>query len=300
MHLLDIETLDKQEIERYLEGAAVMKRGLANKDWPRDRLAGRVIITLFFENSTRTRTSFEMAAYRLGASVIAWDETTSSTAKGESFSDTLRCLGAYQPDAVVVRHSEFKAPYTVKNLVSCPVINAGDSYRAHPSQALLDAFTLIEAKGTLEGLTVAICGDVAHSRVASDNFHLLSKMGANIHVVAPETLMPQKLPYEGMKAFTSIEEGIKGVHAVMMLRNQKERMAAGAVPDDAAYFHAFGLTQERLKLADKDVVVLHPAPMNRGVEIADDVADDPHRSLIFKQMENGLPVRMGIFDKLVN
>lgn len=298
-HLLDIETLEKCDIEHLLAKGQEFSESLANDTWDKERLKGRVLINMFFENSTRTRTSFEMAAYRLGASIINWDASSSSISKGETFSDTLQCVAGYNPDGIIVRHSEFKAPYTVKALVNCPVINAGDSWRAHPSQALLDALTLIQEKGKLEGLTVAICGDVFHSRVASDNIHLLHKMGTKIHVIAPEMLMPQKLPYEGIKTFTSMEEGLPECDAVMMLRNQKERMEDSDIPDDTEYFNSFGLTQQRLQLAKPDCIVMHPAPMNRGVEIADDVADDPYKSVIFKQMANGLPMRMAILDTYI-
>ena len=298
-HLLDIESLEKRHIERLLAKGQDMADKLADGQWPRKRLEGRILINMFFENSTRTRTSFEMAAYRLGASVINWDASSSSASKGESFSDTLQCIAAYNPDGIIVRHSEFKAPYTVKALTNCPVINAGDSWRAHPSQALLDAMTMIQHKGKLEGLTVAICGDVSHSRVASDNIHLLHKMGAHIRVIAPKMLMPQDFPYPEIESFTSLEEGLPGCDVVMMLRNQKERMEKSDIPDDAEYFNSFGLTQQRLKLAKPDAIVMHPAPMNRGVEIADDVADDPIKSVIFKQMANGLPMRMAILDTYI-
>lgn len=298
-HLLDIETLEKRFIERLLDKGQEFSKRLENRTWNRERLKGRVLINMFFENSTRTRTSFEMAAYRLGASVINWDASSSSASKGETFSDTLQCIAGYSPDGIIVRHSEFKAPYTVKALTNCPVINAGDSWRAHPSQALLDALTMIQHKGKLEGITVAICGDVFHSRVASDNIHLLHKMGAHIRVIAPEMLMPQKLPYEDIETFTSLEAGLPDCDVVMMLRNQKERMEQSDIPDDAEYFNNFGLTQERLKLAKPDAIVMHPAPMNCGVEIADDVADDPYKSVIFKQMANGLPMRMAILDTYI-
>ncbi len=298
-HLLDIETLEKRFIERLLAKGQEFSERLADGTWNRERLKGRVLINMFFENSTRTRTSFEMAAYRLGASIINWDASSSSVSKGETLSDTLQCIAGYNPDGIIVRHSEFKAPYTVKALTNCPVINAGDSWRAHPSQALLDALTLVQEKGKLEGLTVAICGDVFHSRVASDNIHLLHKMGAQIRVIAPKMLMPQELPYKEIETFTTMEDGLLGCDAVMMLRNQKERMEQSDIPDDAEYFNSFGLTQERLKLAKPDCIVMHPAPMNRGVEIADDVADDPYKSVIFKQMANGLPMRMAILDTYI-
>ena len=298
-HLLDIETLEKHDIEMLLEKGLKIDADLQAGQHDEARLKGRIILNMFFENSTRTRISFEMAALRLGASVINWDNSSSSTQKGESLTDTLRCVNAYSPDCIIVRHSEFKAPYTVKRLVETSVVNAGDSYRAHPSQALLDALTLLKEKGKIEGLTIAICGDVTHSRVASDNFHLLHKMGANVRVIAPEFLMPKKLPYDNFQTFTSMEKGLDGCDAVMMLRNQKERMEKSDIPDDAEYFRTFGLTPERLQIAKPDAIVMHPGPMNRGVEIADAVADDPYRSVIFKQMANGLPMRMAILDSVM-
>ena len=179
------------------------------------------------------------------------------------------------------------------------MINAGDSWREHPSQALLDALTIIQEKDTLKDITVAICGDVAHSRVANSNAKLLTKMGANVRFVAPQMLMPPKLPAEGITCFDNLEDGIKDADVVMMLRIQKERMDRGTIPDEAAYFNNYGLTFERLKLAKKDVLVMHPGPMNRGVEIADDVADDPARSLMKKQVANGIPTRMAILDMLI-
>ena len=179
-------------------------------------------------------------------------------------------------------------------------MNAGDGTHEHPTQALLDAFTIQEEKGRIEGLTIAICGDIAHSRVASCNIQLLHKKGAKIRLVSPPSLKMEKLPFDDIETFTSMDEGIKDCDVVMMLRNQKERMEASAIPDDSWYFREYGLTQERLGLAKGDVMVLHPAPMNRNVEIADDVADDPYKSFIFKQMGNGLPVRMAILDLLIS
>ena len=203
-----------------------------------------------------------------------------------------------EPDAIVIRHSEYGAPSFVANRVDCPVINAGDSWREHPSQALLDALTIKQEKDRLEGLTVAICGDVAHSRVANSNAHLLSKMGAKVRFVAPEVLMPQKLPVPDIACFDSLEEGIKDADVVMTLRIQKERMDRGTIPNEAAYFNNHGLTFERLKNAKPDVIVMHPGPMNRGVEIADDVADDA-RAMMKRQVANGIPTRMAILDMLI-
>jgi len=299
-NLLDIKTTQKEDIQDILDRARKYKNALEKGARCDNVLSGKVIVNMFFENSTRTLTSFQMAAYRLGAQVINWDASSSSVSKGETFSDTMQCVAGYNPDAVVVRHSEFKAPYTVQKFLDCPVVNAGDSWRAHPSQALLDAFTIQELKGRLEGVIVAICGDVAHSRVASSNIELLGRVGANVHIVAPESLLPDVSKQEHVSVFNSLEAGLVDCDVVMMLRNQKERMTSVDIPDDTEFFHAYGLTQERLAIAKPDAIVLHPGPMNRNVEISDDVADDPERSKIFHQMANGLPVRMAIFDQLMS
>lgn len=290
-HLLDIDDLSPAQINHILERAKHFK---ANRE--SSLLDGKIVLTIFYENSTRTKVSFELAAKRLGAEVINWDLTTSSVHKGESFSDTIAYLSSYQPDTIIIRHSEHKAAHYVAHHVSCPVVNAGDGWNQHPTQALLDAFTLIERKGSLENLTVAICGDVAHSRVANSNMDLLSKMGAKIHLVAPKLLQPQKIKHQNVTLFETLEEGLPGCDAVMMLRLQKERMDQALIPNDATYFKTHGLTQERLALAKKDAIVLHPGPMNRNVEIADDVADDPQRSVIFLQGHNSVPVRMAILE----
>lgn len=298
-HLLGIDTLSKDEIEDYLSRADYYARALESGKWDHKKLENKIILTLFFENSTRTLTSFDIAAKRLGADVVNWNAQTSSLKKDESFTDTIDTLGAMKPDAIVIRHSEYGAPGFVASHVKCPVINAGDSWREHPTQALLDALTIMQEKDRLEGLTVAICGDVAHSRVANSNAHLLSKMGANVRFVAPEMLMPNKLPVEGIECFDNLEDGIKDADVVMMLRIQKERMDRGSIPSDAAYFNNYGLTAERLKYAEPDSIILHPGPMNRGVEIADDVADDPKRSMMKRQVANGIPTRMAALDILI-
>lgn len=295
--LCDIAPLTPHDVLTILDRAAFFKDALKNRTIPKT-LAGKVVLTLFTENSTRTRNSFEMAVLRLGGSLMNWDEKISSAQKGETFSDTLHFLNGYQPDAMVMRHHEYNAPNYVAGIMDCPVINAGDSYREHPTQALLDAFTIRECKGRIDGSTVAIVGDLAHSRVANSNVALLTKMGARVHLIAPENLQPQKLP-DGVVVFDTLEEGLKGCDVVMPLRIQKERMDASVIPNDTAYFHAYGLTLERLSYAKADAIVLHPAPMNRGVEIADEVADDPVRSVIFQQGANGVPVRMAVLDLLI-
>lgn len=298
-HLLGIDDLSSDEIQDILNRADYYARALKDGRWDRDKLKNKIILTLFFESSTRTLTSFDMAAKRLGADVVNWNAELSSLKKDETFSDTIDTLSAMEPDCIIIRHSEYGAPGFVANRVNCPVVNAGDSWREHPSQALLDALTIIQEKDKLDGLTVAICGDVAHSRVASSNAKLLTKMGAQVRFVAPEFLMPQKLPVEGIECFDNLEEGIKDADVVMSLRIQKERMDRGSIPSDAAYFNNYGLTLERLAFAKKDALVMHPGPMNRGVEIADEVADDPTRSLMKKQVANGIPTRMAILDMVM-
>lgn len=296
-NLIDIEPLTYADITTILDRAEFFKQALAAKNVPQS-LQGKVVLTVFTENSTRTRNSFEMAVLRLGGSLINWNENISSAKKGESFSDTVRYLNGYQPDAIVMRHHEYNAPHFVAQMVDCPVINAGDASREHPTQALLDAFTIRECKGRIEGLTVAIIGDLTHSRVANSNVALLTKMGAKVHLIAPKDLCPQKVP-DGVRVFEKPEDGLKECDVVMPLRIQKERMDLSAIPNETAYFHEYGLTLEKLALANPDAIVLHPGPMNRGVEIADEVADDPARSVIFQQGANGVPVRMAVLDLLV-
>ncbi len=303
-HLLGIDELSVEEIEAYLDRAQFYAQGLEKGEWDTDRLKSKIILTLFFENSTRTLTSFDIASKRLGAQTVVWHPKISSVHKDENFTDTIDTLVEMKPDAIVMRHSEYGAPGFVAGRVDCPVINGGDSWREHPTQALLDALTMIQEKKTLEGLSVAICGDIAHSRVANSNAHLLQKMGAQVKVIAPEFLLPTDpkgpFPLDGVKSFTSMEDGLPGSDVIMMLRIQKERMEKSLIPSTDAYFKEFGLTHERLKLAKPDAIVMHPGPMNRGVEIADDVADDPGRSMIARQVANGIPTRMAVLDMLVS
>lgn len=295
-HCPDIDSLSDKDIHAILDKA---ERFSAAR--PEPSLSGRVIFNIFMEDSTRTRMSFEVAAKRLGAEVVNFNAGHSSLGKGESHADTFATLNAYAPDAVILRSGEYNAPRFAMTQFKCPVINAGDSWRAHPTQAFLDALTLKQARGTLAGLTVAICGDLAHSRVARSNYALLTRLGVSIHIIAPELLMPRPTEFESALRYTSMEDGLQGVDAVMMLRIQKERMESGLQGGgDIDFFHAYGLTQDRLALAKPGACVMHPGPMNRNVEIADDVADDPHRSLILKQVANGIPVRMAVLDYAVN
>lgn len=294
-HLTGIDQLDRNDITRLLDRAQGYADALARGKKIKPVLDGKTIITMFFENSTRTRLSFEMAAHKLGASVVNWDLETSSVKKNETFLDTILTVGAMRPDAVIVRHSEYEAPVFMSKRMPCAIVNAGDSWREHPTQGLLDALTMRQAKGRIEGLTVTLCGDVAHSRVASSNFRLLHKMGAHIRVIAPDFLIPEKFPVPDVKTFTTMEDGLPGSDIIMMLRNQKERMNPDRVPDDATFHRQYGLTSARLALAP-DAFVMHPGPINRNVEIADDIADHPTRSLILKQVQNGIPTRMAVLE----
>ena len=299
-HLLGTKNLSKDEIEIILDLADYYADRLDDKAFKPDILRGNIILSLFFEDSTRTRTSFEMAAKRLGAEWINIDIAHSSVKKGESLLDTVLTLDAMlRPDAIIMRHSEFAAPDFIAGHVNCPVVNAGDSWREHPTQALLDALTIRRHKGKIEGLNIAICGDVAHSRVASSNMDTLVKLGANVRVIAPPLLMPKKLPHDSIQMFTSMEEGLKDCDIVMMLRLQKERMEEAEIPSEESFFADYGLTLERLDMAKPDALVMHPGPMNRNVEIADEVADDPQRSLILSQVRNGVPTRMAVLDLLL-
>ena len=231
--------------------------------------------------------------------MINWDEKTSSTSKGETFLDTVRNIDAMGPDALIIRHHEFGAPDYVAKRVKASVINAGDSWREHPTQALLDALTIRQAKGKLEGLHVAIVGDIAHSRVAASNMLLLTKMGAHVHAIAPPVLMPEKLP-DGVTKFDTLADGLKECDIVMTLRLQTERMQGALIDSEADYFKQYGLTHDSIRSAKPDALVLDPGPVIRGVQMSDDLADDPQRSLILKQVSNGVAVRMAVLDLLLN
>lgn len=299
-HLIGIQDLSTDEINIILDLADYYADRLDEREFKPNILNNRIVLTLFFEDSTRTRTSFEMAAKRLGADVVNFDLRTSSVSKGESLLDTIQTLSSMlRPDAIIVRHSEYGAPHFVSTIVDCPVINAGDSWHEHPTQALLDALTIRRRLGSIAGKTIAICGDVSHSRVAASNMILLTKLDANVRIVAPPALMPEKFPAEEIKSFDNMKDGLKGCDVVMMLRNQMERMQAGLIKSEAAFFEEFGLTKEKLAYANEGALVMHPGPMNRGVEIADDVADDKERSLILEQVRNGVPTRMAVMDILM-
>ncbi len=299
-HVIESQQFDRKLLETVFQVADQMKEDLAGDRKFAKALDGKIMASLFYESSTRTRFSFESSMLRLGGSVITTENAREfgSAAKGETLSDSTKIMNGYA-DVIVMRHNEAGSAARAAEVSDIPIINAGDGAGQHPTQALLDALTIMQEKDSLEGLTVSICGDVAHSRVANSNAILLSKMGANVRFVAPEVLMPNKIPAEGIECFDNLEDGIKDADVVMMLRIQKERMDKGTIPSDAAYFNKYGLTMERLSYAKPDALVLHPGPMNRGVEIDDEVADDPTRSLMKKQVSNGIPTRMAVLDMLI-
>lgn len=299
-NLLGIERLTKDDITIILDLASQYARQIRSPIKTCDALAGKIIVNMFFENSTRTRTSFEVAAKRLGAEVINFTSQASSLNKGETFSDTMRVINAMQIDGIVIRHKVDGAAEQAARTVSVPVLNAGDGAHEHPTQALLDALTMIRHKKSLEGLKVAICGDIEHSRVARSNAHLLNKFGAEVRFFAPPQFVPRDLPSLGVKLYSTIQEAIEGVDVVMMLRIQTERLGDDEAAINGATYHKhFGLDHDKLKGAKPDVIVMHPAPMNRGVEITSELADDPKYSVIFEQMEMGVAVRMACLKLLV-
>jgi len=297
-HLLGIGELHPVYINYLLDEAEswiAVNRARRKRD---DRLAGLTLINAFFENSTRTLLSFEIAGKRLGADVVNMGTAGSSMKKGETLLDTALTLNAMHPDMLVIRHASSGAVQLIAEKVDCPVLNAGDGAHEHPTQALLDALTIRRRKGGIDGLTVAICGDILHSRVARSNFQLLGSLGAKVRAVAPPTLMPSDLDRMGVATFTDMDDGLDGADVVMMLRLQRERMTGGYIPSAREYFHFYGLTRARLAAAKPDVLVMHPGPMNRGVEIDSAVADDLTRSGVTEQVEMGVAVRMACLDVL--
>jgi aspartate carbamoyltransferase catalytic subunit len=299
-HLLGIEGLTAGEISFLLDLSDDYVELNRSADKKRDLLVGRTVINLFFESSTRTRTSFELAAKRLGADVINMSVAWSSIKKGETLIDTAMTLNAMHPDVLVVRHPDSGAVQLLAEKVNCAVINAGDGSHEHPTQALLDALTIRRRRGALEGLLVAICGDIAHSRVARSNIHLLATMGARVRVIAPPTLLPSQVERFGVEPFFDMRKGLEGCDIVMLLRLQTERMQGTYVPSTREYFHFFGLDREKLKAAKPDALIMHPGPMNRGVEIDSELADDLHRSVIREQVEMGVAVRMACLETLTS
>ena len=297
-HLLGIEHLAPDEITTLLDlsdrYANENRDGIAH----RDVLASLTQINMFFENSTRTQASFELAGKRLGADVMNMAMAQSSVKKGETLIDTALTLNAMHPDLLVVRHNASGAVDLLAQKVNCAVLNAGDGRHEHPTQALLDALTIRRAKGRLHRLSIAICGDVLHSRVARSNILLLGKMENRVRLVAPPTLMPAGAAELGVEVYEDMEKGLKDVDVVMMLRLQKERMDGGFVPSEREYYHRFGLDAAKLSRAKPDAIVMHPGPMNRGVEIDGTIADDINRSVIQTQVEMGVAVRMAAMDLL--
>jgi len=297
-HLLGIEHLSPQEIvtildlaEKYAElNTRTVKRS--------DALAGLTQINMFFENSTRTQSSFELAGKRLGADVMNMSMAQSSVKKGETLIDTALTLNAMHPDLLVVRHPNSGAVNLLASKVNCAVLNAGDGRHEHPTQALLDALTIRRKKGRIQRLTVAICGDIAHSRVARSNIFLLGKMENRIRLIGPPTLMPAGVAELGCEVHEDMEKGLEGADVVMMLRLQKERMDGGFIPSEREYYHRYGLDAAKLAHAAPDAIVMHPGPMNRGVEIDGEIADDINRSVIQEQVEMGVAVRMACMDLL--
>jgi aspartate carbamoyltransferase catalytic subunit len=297
-HLLGIDGLSVGEIVGLLDLAedyVALNRAVAKKQ---ALLRGRTLINLFFEASTRTQSSFELAGKRLGADVLNMSVRTSSVSKGETLIDTATTLNAMRPDILVVRHQDSGAAELLARKLDCAVVNAGDGAHEHPTQALLDALTIRRRRGRLEGLVVAICGDILHSRVARSNINLLSKMGARVRLVAPRTLLPAEAARWGVEIFTDMKEGLAGVDIVMMLRLQLERMAGAFVPSTREYFRFYGLDREKLAHAKPGALVMHPGPMNRGVEIDSVIADDIEVSVIQEQVEMGVAIRMAVLDAL--
>ncbi|MEX0343877.1 MAG: aspartate carbamoyltransferase catalytic subunit [Rhizobiaceae bacterium] len=298
-HLLGINGLSPQDISILLdraEGAVSISRQSEKKT---SSLRGRTQINLFYEASTRTQSSFELAGKRLGADVMNMSVASSSVKKGETLIDTAMTLNAMRPDILVIRHASAGAAALLAQKVGCSVVNAGDGAHEHPTQALLDALTIRRSKGEIAGLTVAICGDVLHSRVARSNIIMLNALGARVRVVAPSTLLPAGVEQMGTEVFQSMSEGLKDADVVMMLRLQRERMEGSFVPSVREYFRYFGLDSSKLAAAKPDALVMHPGPMNRGVEIASDIADGP-QSVIEEQVEMGVAVRMAVMEALLD
>ena len=296
-HLLGIDVLSPQDISALLDLAdkyVELNREIEKKQ---SLLRGRTQINLFFEASTRTQSSFELAGKRLGADVMNMSVKSSSIKKGETVLDTAMTLNAMHPDLLIVRHHAAGAVELLSQKVNCAVVNAGDGSHEHPTQALLDALTIRRRKGRLEGLIVAICGDILHSRVARSNILLLQAMGARVRIIAPSTLLPSAVDRLGVEVFTNMADGLEDCDIVMMLRLQLERMNGSFVPSTREYFHMFGLDEEKLARAKPDALVMHPGPMNRGIEI-DSLVADGLRSVIHEQVEMGVAVRMAVLDAL--
>ena len=297
-HLLGIEPLSPPEITTLLDLADRYAERERTTDKHATALAGMTQINMFFENSTRTQASFEIAGKRLGADVMNMAMQTSSVKKGETLIDTALTLNAMHPDLLVVRHPHSGAVNLLAEKVNCAVLNAGDGRHEHPTQALLDALTIRRRKGRLHRLNIAICGDIAHSRVARSNILLLGKMENRVKLIGPPTLMPTGVADWGVEVYDDMARGLEGADVVMMLRLQRERMDGGFIPSEREYYHRYGLDAEKLACAKEDAIVMHPGPMNRGVEIDGTIADDINRSVIQEQVEMGVAVRMAAMDLL--
>ena len=295
-HILSIKDLSIKDINNILAKA---EKFLYKKNKKKNLFINKNIINLFFEDSTRTLTSFELAGKQLGASVINMSIATSSIKKGETLIDTAMTLNAMDPDILIVRHNMSGVPYLLSEKVNCSVINAGDGSNEHPTQALLDALTIKRHKKKISGLEVAILGDVLHSRVARSNIYLLNKLGAEVRVICPPTLLPPNIEDLGVKVFKNLEDGLNNVDIIMVLRIQKERMSGSFVPSEKEFFKFWGLDRKKLNNAKKNALVMHPGPINRGIEIDSDVADDIGRSLILEQVKLGVAIRMSIIDELL-
>ncbi len=297
-NLLSIEGMNKLEINSLLDRADYF----ADLDPLKiiKTLNGYIILNVFFENSTRTRVSFELAGRRLGAEVINISVDKSSIKKGESLLDTANTLSAMKPNLLIVRHPESGAPKLFSDYLNCSIVNAGDGRHEHPTQALLDALTIRRRLGRIEGLKIAICGDILNSRVARSNIHLLTTLGVEVRCIAPPTLMPQSLENLGVNCFNSLKDGINNVNAIMLLRLQNERMSGTESPSKREYYRFYGLDEEKLRMAHHDAVIMHPGPMNRGVEIASSLADNEDRSLIKTQVEIGVAIRMATIEAVYN
>lgn len=292
-HIIGIKDLTPEELTFILDTSVSFKE-INRRDIKKvPTLRGKTIINLFFEASTRTRTSFEIAGKRLSADTINISASGSSVVKGETLEDTAKNIQAMNPDAIVMRHNASGAAEYLAKRLDCSVINAGDGMHEHPSQALLDAYTIREHKGKIEGLTVAIIGDITHSRVVRSNIYCLTKLGAKVRVAGPGTMLPPGIEKLGCEAFTDIDEAIRGSDVVMMLRIQRERQGAPLIPSVREYCKFFSLTEERLALAQEDAIVMHPGPINRGVELPTSIADGP-QNVILDQVENGVAVRMAL------
>ncbi|NOY90588.1 MAG: aspartate carbamoyltransferase catalytic subunit [Deltaproteobacteria bacterium] len=296
-HLLDFEGYGRDDVLSILDAAEAFFEVSRRPVRKVPTLRGKTIINLFYENSTRTRTSFELAGKRLSADVVNMSVAASSVKKGETLSDTVRTLEAMQPDVIVMRHGASGAPHFVAKRVRCAVVNAGDGTHAHPTQALLDAFTIRRRVGRLDNLIVAICGDIAHSRVARSAAELLALFGAEVRVTGPRTLLPRDAAALGVRVMPTLESALEGVDVVMMLRIQQERLGGTRLPSLREYSRTFGLNRELLGLAKPGALVMHPGPMNRGVEISPEVADGPS-SAVLDQVEAGVAVRMAVLYRM--